>query len=202
MAVPHEPIVSHRDIVRSPKLPTSVSAGPLTKFAFRVGLTSRMLLQAIEEAIERGLPRVEAGAQGEHKIQRGYLPSLTHSVHYIRDPEFKMAVQQVLLRSRNTIRSSTLWQAPCSTRPGAFCGVMAPVPLPYCSRGRRALCVPRLSAPHVAVWVRRHCNEHVHRLIADFYICTCMQFLRRETHNIDFTLEALTNEASPYKSLT
>ncbi len=55
-------------------------------------------LQAIEEAIQRGLPRVEAGAQGEHKIQRGYLPSLTHSVHYIRDPEFRFAVQQVCAR--------------------------------------------------------------------------------------------------------
>ena len=41
--------------------------------------------QAIEAAIERGLSRVEAGAQGEHKIQRGYLPSLTYSSHYIRD---------------------------------------------------------------------------------------------------------------------
>jgi predicted N-acyltransferase len=42
-----------------------------------------------------GLPRVEAGAQGEHKIQRGYLPSLTHSSHYIRDPDFRGAVSHV-----------------------------------------------------------------------------------------------------------
>ena len=52
-------------------------------------------LQALEAAIEMGLPRVEAGAQGEHKIQRGYLPSLTHSSHYIRDPDFRGAVSHV-----------------------------------------------------------------------------------------------------------
>jgi predicted N-acyltransferase len=40
--------------------------------------------EAIEHAIEAGLPRVEAGAQGEHKLQRGYLPALTRSAHYIR----------------------------------------------------------------------------------------------------------------------
>jgi Peptidogalycan biosysnthesis/recognition len=51
--------------------------------------------QALEAAIEMGLPRVEAGAQGEHKIQRGYLPSLTHSSHYIRDPDFRGAVSHV-----------------------------------------------------------------------------------------------------------
>ena len=38
---------------------------------------------------------MEAGAQGEHKIQRGYLPSLTHSSHYIRDPDFRGAVSHV-----------------------------------------------------------------------------------------------------------
>jgi uncharacterized protein len=40
--------------------------------------------EAIEHAIEAGLARVEAGAQGEHKLQRGYLPTLTRSCHYIR----------------------------------------------------------------------------------------------------------------------
>ena len=48
-------------------------------------------LQALEEAIARKLPRVEAGAQGEHKLQRGYLPSLTFSSHYIRDPTLKVS---------------------------------------------------------------------------------------------------------------
>jgi len=52
--------------------------------------------QAIELAIELGLPRVEAGAQGEHKIARGYMPTLTHSSHYLRDPGFKRAIQTML----------------------------------------------------------------------------------------------------------
>jgi len=49
--------------------------------------------QAIEAAITRGLSRVEAGAQGEHKIARGYLPTLTHSAHFIADEGFKNAVE-------------------------------------------------------------------------------------------------------------
>eukprot|EP00208_Stichococcus_sp_RCC1054_P007623 CAMPEP_0206140138 /NCGR_PEP_ID=MMETSP1473-20131121/8532_1 /ASSEMBLY_ACC=CAM_ASM_001109 /TAXON_ID=1461547 /ORGANISM="Stichococcus sp, Strain RCC1054" /LENGTH=451 /DNA_ID=CAMNT_0053534183 /DNA_START=303 /DNA_END=1658 /DNA_ORIENTATION=- len=59
--------------------------------------------QAIEAAIERGIPRVEAGAQGEHKIQRGYLPTLTHSVHYIRDERFRTAVAGFLKRENAEI---------------------------------------------------------------------------------------------------
>ena len=46
--------------------------------------------QAIEAAIERGLSRVEAGAQGEHKISRGYLPVETYSAHYIANASFKV----------------------------------------------------------------------------------------------------------------
>ena len=60
-------------------------------------------VQAIEAAIEQGLSRVEAGAQGEHKIQRGYLPSLTHSSHYIRDARVGAAIQDFLLRERHQI---------------------------------------------------------------------------------------------------
>ena len=41
-----------------------------------------------------GVPRVEAGAQGEHKIQRGYLPTPTYSAHWIRDPGLKRAVAE------------------------------------------------------------------------------------------------------------
>lgn len=55
-----------------------------------------VVLQAQEEAIARGLKRVEAGAQGEHKIQRGYLPRKTYSSHYIRDPEFRALIQRHL----------------------------------------------------------------------------------------------------------
>jgi predicted N-acyltransferase len=59
--------------------------------------------QAIEFAIARGLKRVEAGAQGPHKIQRGYLPVPTYSAHWIPDPAFRRAVAQFLARERQMI---------------------------------------------------------------------------------------------------
>ncbi|TLU73139.1 GNAT family N-acetyltransferase [Lichenicoccus roseus] len=48
--------------------------------------------RAIDFAIEHGLARVEAGAQGEHKIQRGYLPKPTYSAHWIAHPGLRRAV--------------------------------------------------------------------------------------------------------------
>ena len=48
--------------------------------------------QAIEFAIGRGFELLEAGAQGEHKLARGFLPSLTYSAHNIRDPAFRHAI--------------------------------------------------------------------------------------------------------------
>ncbi|MEX0922944.1 MAG: GNAT family N-acetyltransferase [Rhodovibrionaceae bacterium] len=59
---------------------------------------------AIDYAIEHGLQRVEAGAQGEHKIQRGYLPSETYSAHLIRDPGLEEAVADYLRREGQAIR--------------------------------------------------------------------------------------------------
>ena len=59
--------------------------------------------QAIEFAITRGLKRVEAGAQGPHKIQRGYLPTPTYSAHWIPDPAFRRAVAQFLARERDMV---------------------------------------------------------------------------------------------------
>jgi predicted N-acyltransferase len=56
--------------------------------------------QAIEFAIARGLRTVEAGAQGEHKLARGYLPVTTHSAHFIADPGFREAVAAYLDRER------------------------------------------------------------------------------------------------------
>ena len=56
--------------------------------------------RAIDFAIERGLTRVEAGAQGEHKIQRGYLPRPTYSAHWIADPGFRRAVERFLQAER------------------------------------------------------------------------------------------------------
>ena len=59
--------------------------------------------RAIDFAIERGLKRVEAGAQGQHKIQRGYLPSPTYSAHWIRDAGFKRAVEDFVARERRAV---------------------------------------------------------------------------------------------------
>ncbi|MBC7143598.1 MAG: GNAT family N-acetyltransferase, partial [Rhodobacteraceae bacterium] len=52
--------------------------------------------QAIDYAIAHGLARVEAGAQGDHKLARGYLPVETHSLHWIADPSFRTAVARYL----------------------------------------------------------------------------------------------------------
>src|SRR5438128_10503625 len=56
--------------------------------------------QAIDFAIRRGLRTVEAGAQGEHKIARGYLPQTTCSAHYIADPGLRRAIDEYLRRER------------------------------------------------------------------------------------------------------
>src|SRR6266852_8529220 len=56
--------------------------------------------QAIDFAIGRGLKTVEAGAQGEHKIARGYLPQTTYSAHYIADPGLRRAIDEYLRRER------------------------------------------------------------------------------------------------------
>lgn len=61
--------------------------------------------QAIDYAIEHGLARVEAGAQGEHKIQRGYLPTLTHSAHWVADPRLRAAIDDYLLRERPAVEN-------------------------------------------------------------------------------------------------
>jgi uncharacterized protein len=56
--------------------------------------------QAIDFAISRGLKTVEAGAQGEHKIARGYLPQTTYSAHFIADPGLRRAIADYLKRER------------------------------------------------------------------------------------------------------
>ena len=59
--------------------------------------------RALDFAIARGLARVEAGAQGAHKIQRGYLPTPTYSAHWIRDHGFAAAVEKFLSREREAV---------------------------------------------------------------------------------------------------
>ena len=71
--------------------------------------------QAIEAAIARGLARVEAGAQGEHKLARGYVPVTTYSAHYIPDRGFRAAVADFLARERAAVE-----------REQAFLGELAP----------------------------------------------------------------------------
>ncbi len=62
--------------------------------------------QAIDFAIDRKLKRVEAGAQGEHKLARGYLPVTTHSAHFIADPGLRRAIAEYLVRERAYVESA------------------------------------------------------------------------------------------------
>ncbi|USU04520.1 GNAT family N-acetyltransferase [Sphingomonadaceae bacterium OTU29LAMAA1] len=59
--------------------------------------------QAIDAAIARGLKTVEAGAQGEHKLARGYVPVPTWSAHYIPDAGFRRAIADFLIRERAAV---------------------------------------------------------------------------------------------------
>ena len=59
--------------------------------------------QAIEFAIERRLALFEAGAQGEHKLARGFLPSLTYSAHAIRHPDFRRAIEDYITMEKKIL---------------------------------------------------------------------------------------------------
>ena len=59
--------------------------------------------RAIDFAIAAGLERVEAGAQGPHKVQRGYLPVRTYSAHWIADPGFRSALARYLAAERHAV---------------------------------------------------------------------------------------------------
>jgi hypothetical protein len=59
--------------------------------------------QAIDHALAMGLTRVEAGAQGDHKLARGYMPVPTHSLHWIADPGFRDAVADFVTREAQAI---------------------------------------------------------------------------------------------------
>jgi len=71
--------------------------------------------QAIDAAIARGLKTVEAGAQGEHKLARGYVPVATWSAHYIPNPGFRAAIADFLERERRAVERNM-----------EFLGAMAP----------------------------------------------------------------------------
>ena len=59
--------------------------------------------RAIDYCIENDLQRFEAGAQGEHKLSRGFLPSSTYSAHWLRHPEFYRAISEFLEREQHGV---------------------------------------------------------------------------------------------------
>ena len=65
--------------------------------------------QAIEWAIANGLASVQAGAQGEHKLARGYEPVITRSAHFIPNPGFRKAVDNFLTQERSAIAAEATW---------------------------------------------------------------------------------------------
>ena len=62
--------------------------------------------QAIDYAIMHKLARVEAGAQGEHKLARGYMPKTTYSAHFIANPGLRRAVAEYLARERAYVQAA------------------------------------------------------------------------------------------------
>ena len=62
--------------------------------------------QAIDYAITNKLKRVEAGAQGEHKLARGYMPTTTYSAHFIANPALRRAIAEYLTRERAYVRAA------------------------------------------------------------------------------------------------
>jgi predicted N-acyltransferase len=67
--------------------------------------------QAIQYAIQHRLARVEAGAQGQHKIARGYLPTAVYSAHYIADPALRGPVARFLDQERAAVQGEMDWLA-------------------------------------------------------------------------------------------
>lgn len=59
--------------------------------------------QGVEFCIERGLERFEPGTQGEHKVSRGFEPTITHSAHHVLDPRFRAAIAEYLRRETRAV---------------------------------------------------------------------------------------------------
>lgn len=76
-----------------------------------------MTSQAIEAAIELNLSTVEAGAQGEHKIQRGYLPVTTYSCHYLMDEGFRKAIENFVGRESTQMIALIISEFRCQWHP-------------------------------------------------------------------------------------
>ena len=82
--------------------------------------------QAIDFAIDRGLKVVEAGAQGAHKLARGYMPVVTRSAHYLPNPSFERAVADYIRRERAAVEQ----EAEILTEHGPFRRIEAPAAEP------------------------------------------------------------------------
>ena len=65
--------------------------------------------RAIDWAIAHGLTTVQAGAQGEHKLARGYEPVVTRSAHYLPNPGFKRAVSDFVVSEREAVAMELKW---------------------------------------------------------------------------------------------
>ena len=103
--------------------------------------------QAIEWAIANGLRSVQAGAQGEHKLARGYEPVITRSAHFIADPGFRRAVEQFPRRGA-AARLRPRWSgcaARCPIAPRVLVGVDRDAPTS--ARRRRRGTSPRVVKP-------------------------------------------------------
>jgi hypothetical protein len=74
--------------------------------AFRYLHFEMCYYRAIDYAISHGLKRVEAGAQGEHKLSRGYMPAATWSAHWIANPSFRRAIARFLDEERGRVAKS------------------------------------------------------------------------------------------------
>jgi uncharacterized protein len=81
--------------------------------------------RAIEHAISHGMARVEAGAQGMHKLQRGYEPVVTRSAHYIRDPGLAAPVKRFLAQERRSLEHELGRAAPALALPSRAQGLRA-----------------------------------------------------------------------------
>jgi predicted N-acyltransferase len=92
----------------------------------------------LEYCLANGLARYEAGAQGEHKLARGFLPAETHSAHWLSEPAFRRAVADYLARERHVVEDyhRTLREAHAPFKRGAAAAAEAP-PEPAAKTGRR-----------------------------------------------------------------
>ena len=72
-------------------------------FIIQVKLFEACYYQGIEYCIEQGLTSFEPGAQGEHKVARGFIPTLTRSAHFMLQDHFKQAIEQFIVHEKTNV---------------------------------------------------------------------------------------------------